>query len=232
MAQDFPNGIDFTSTGRASHALDPLVPTDLSTKNYTDTTTSGISYGGWGDGDVDVYGDLVSTFPRSHFMLLGAATGGTAATNVQSISSGNQNTYLFYVKRAFTATGFRYVTGSSSATSGNTVTATLYTGTTLGSMSLQTTVSAPFTTTSTFTQVAWGSTYTIPVGWVAIVFTCTAGTTPKFAAVFGQPYGGAFTNPSTSNEVSLVRTSASLPSTMDFTTSWSANNIQPWLAMY
>jgi hypothetical protein len=232
MAQDFPNGIDLTSTGRVSHVLDPAVSTDGSTKNYTDTTTSAIYYGGWGDADSDVYGDLLSTFPRNYFMLLGAATGGTATTNVQSISSGNQNAYLWYNRRAFTSTGFRYVTGSSSATSGNTVTATIYTGTSLAAMVLQTTVAAPFTTTSTFTQVGWGSSVSVPVGWVAVVFTCTAGATPKFAAVFAQPYGGTFTNPSGTAAVSIARTSASLPSTLDFTSGWSANTIQPWLAMY
>jgi hypothetical protein len=211
---------------------DPTVAQNPATKNYTDTSTAGLAYGGWGDGDQDVFGDLLSTYPRSHFQLLGAATGGTAATNVQSITSGNQDAFFFYNKRAFTSTGFRFVTGSSSATSGNTVTATIYTGTSLGAMALQKTVSAPFTTTSTFTQVAWGSSVSVPVGWVAVVFTCTAGTTPKFAAIFAQPYPASFINPTTTNVTTLVRTSSSLPATMDFTTGWSTNTIAPWLALY
>jgi hypothetical protein len=195
-------------------------------KDYVDTTTPAISYGGWGDGDVSHFSDLLSTYPRASL---------NNAINFASFAASNQYVYLMKVTRAFTSTGVRFVTGATSGTTGNTVTATLYTGTTQASMTLRHTATAPFTTTSTMVQVAWGASPVIAVGWIAIVFTCTAagGTPPRIMTLGNNNAAGAsFLNPAAGSYMVASRASTTLSNPMDFTTGWTTGALPPWIAMY
>ena len=195
-------------------------------KDYVDTTTPSISYGGWGDADVTHFGDYLSTYPRASL---------NNAVNFASLASGSQYAYLMKATRAFTSTGVRFVTGATSGTSGNTVTVTLYTGASQSSMTLRHTATAPFTTTSTMVQVSWGASPVIAVGWVALVFTVTAagGTPPRLMTLSSNNAAGTtFLNPATGSYMAASRASTTLSNPMDFTTGWSSSALPPWIAMY
>lgn len=237
MAQDYPNGIDLNSTGRVSHSLDPAVSTDGATKNYVDTTTSALHHNSH-PFDEDIWGDLASTFGRELVM---------AGSNWITLGTVNQQWAFFgYCQRPASSTGIKFFTGSGSAGgSSATVTVSLYTGTSAAAMTKQGTWTAPFTAAAfTEVDVPYGSSITIPTGLVAYVFTCTAvGTAPggrlmaplalsSSVAGGGLP-GGTFLNPVASRPWSLFRTSStSLPTTMDFTTGWSANTVPAWMTAY
>jgi hypothetical protein len=159
--------------------------------------------------------------------------GTPAFASFGSVAGNQQTSYYLPVTRAFTSTGIRYVTGSSSGT-GNTVTVSIYTGVSLASMTLQKTVTAPFSTTSTLTQVAWGSAVSVPVGLVAIVFTASAvSATPGRIATPPNVNGQTnMASPTVTNAVGASRASSTLSSTMDFTTGWTVHTLQPWLSLY
>lgn len=207
---------------------DPAVAQNPATKNYVDTTAATIQYGGWGDSDQAIYGDLLSTFPRSMYQF-----GTPAGASFGSIAGNQQTSYYLYANRAFSSTGIRYCTASTSGTS-NTVTISIYTGTSLAAMTLQKTVTGVFSTTSTFVQTAWGSAVAIPVGYVALVFTASA-VTSTGGKIATPPNVNGITNmssPTVTNSIGAVRAGTTLPTTMDFTSGWSGNTLQPWLSIY
>jgi hypothetical protein len=207
---------------------DPTAAQNPTSKNYVDTTCAAIAQGGWDDADQALYADLLSTFPRVMYEF-----GTPAFASFGSIAGNQQTSYYLPVTRAFTSTGIRYVTGSSSGT-GNSVTISIYTGVSLASMVLQKTVTGSFGTVSTLTQVAWGSAVAVPVGFVAIVFTASAvsGTPGRIATppnVNGQTN---MASPTVTNSVGATRASATLSSPMDFTTGWTVHTLQPWISLY
>jgi hypothetical protein len=224
VARKFLTPVDLGSN-RINNVLDPASAQDAATRNYVDTTTAPTSYGGWGDGDLDCFGDLISTLPRNIL---------SSGSNVMTLLSGSEYMFVLYARRAFTSTGLRYVTGASSATSGNTVSATLYTGTSQGAMTKAlATTTIPFTTTSTYSGQAWSSPIAVPVGWVGIYFVCTAGTPKLMTPAINSAAGTFFLNPSSGQRTTVSQATTTVPSTTDLTSSsWISGQLTPWLALY
>jgi hypothetical protein len=224
------NGIDLGSVGQITNLPDPTVAQNAATKNYTDTTTAGISYGGWGDGDSDLFGDLLSTFPRTLMQFVPTAN----HLSIGSVAGNTQQAFLFYNKRAFTSTGIRYLTGGT-AQSGQTTTATVFAGASLGSLALLKTVSVAFSATNSLVQTAWGSSAAVPVGWVAVVFTSNTNVAaPAQLMTAGQvnPGGTGFTAPSGTQYVVAQRSGTTLANPTDFTTGWTSEALVPWISLY
>jgi hypothetical protein len=209
---------------------DPAVAQNPASKNYVDITTAGLSYGGWGDGDSDVFADLLSTYSRSLMQFIPTAN----HMSIGTVTGNTQQALLFKNKRAFTSTGVRYLTGAT-AQSAQTTTVSIFTGTSLGAMVPQATVSAPFSALSSLVQVAWGSSIPVPVGFVAIVFTAnTAVSTAAQLMTPGQvnPGGAGFTAPSSTQFQIAQRSGQTLANPTDFTTGWTGEALLPWTSIY
>ncbi|GAB3151761.1 hypothetical protein [Amycolatopsis sp. NPDC004378] len=185
------------------------------------------TFGGWGEADAQAFGDLVSTMPRSAL---------NAAVNFASLRAGNQYAYLIPVTAAFSSTGTRYVTSSSSGTAGNSVTVTAYSGPSQGALTrISSPAAAPFTTAGAKVDVAWGAAAAVTPNWLALVFTCTAAgaTPPRLTTPSANNVAGAgFLNPAPGAYTALTRAATTLPDVMDFTTGWSTTALPAWLSAF
>lgn len=209
---------------------DPAGAQNPASKNYVDTSTAAIDYGGWGAGDSALYGDFVSTYPRTLFQFVPTAN----HMSIGSVAGNTQQAIMFKVRRAFSSTGLRYVTGQA-AQSGQTTTATLYAGTTPASMALLATVSVPFSALSSLVQVAWGSAQAVGVGYAAVVFTSNTNVAaPAQLMTPGQvnPAGTAYVAPTASQFTIEQRAGTTLSNPMDFTTGWTTEALLPWISIY
>lgn len=209
---------------------DPAAAQNPASKNYVDTTTATLVYGGWGAGDFDLYADLLSTYPRTLLQFIPTAN----HMSIGSVAGNTQQAILFRIKRAASSTGVRYVTGQA-AQSGQTTTVSLYSGTTPASMTLLATVTAPFSALNTLVQVAWGSAQALPVGYAAIMFTSNTNVAaPAQLLTPGQvnPAGTGFTAPTASQFTIAQRAGTALTTPMDFTTGWTTEALLPWISIY
>lgn len=215
----------------------PIVAAQVATRDFVETNSAGLEYGGWGAGDLELFGDKASMFQRA--LLLNSA-GGFKSLGINAGASAvpMQHAYVIPVKRSMSITGVRYVTGTGSGTTGNTVTVTAYTGTSLAAMTKGLTVAAPFTTAATFTQVPFGSSMTVPPGYLVLVFTVTAinstASPPRMATNSAVAYGGVgLLAPAAGQSLAIYRlASSALPTTLDFTTGWTGDQLPPWMAAY